>query len=1062
MSAESSYLKKVYVSSTIDDLKKHRAAVIKELEKIQTDPIFMENYVSDDKRPVDKCLADVSRCDIYVGIFAWRYGFIPPGYGKSITELEYRKAADAGKSTLIFLLDEKKDWHHRHFGDAQDQLRINALRNEFKLEKSLKFFTTPKDLANKVIYAIDKLPPKPPEAPKVDKCDPIPPLPKSDKCDRIPILLPQLSGLFKDREDKLGTILHCLRSDDNRLVVIIAPGGYGKTELVTRVLNEIAPRTSIEADDVHGILYIKCAKEEKNILGKIFDGAGEIAGKKDEFEDAYASKMTSTGKLQFFFKELSKVGTVWLVMDNFEDLLDTDDSIKDAEVRDFLEAAAAIKHNVRLIVTSRAIPKFNGSQKIKSIDLEGLPEDYAIDYLKEEGAKCGLDDEDEEVLRAFVKRVHCIPAALVSMIGYLRAHYPGRKLVNILKDDNLFLEFDFHDRNVEKGLKKLISQQIEGLSQDARLALSALSIFSKSTPLEAINYLLPHIKEQDLTAILARLIWNCLIILDNDYYDMQPVIRSCVYERIPESETSDNGKGKDEKAVLPTRSWFHQKAAEFFREKQLKPEEWGTINDLEPQLQEIDHLMRAGQYEKAESVLDSIDYKYLQRWGYHETVIAKREQLIGKLKDIYLNIVNLSYLSLVYMDIGRKYKSLLCLEQALKIVNDNNKGAICANFLYFGTAYANLGETYRAIEYFEQALSIAREDGGSCHERWWLGSLGSAYFNKGETQKAFDYYEQALTLAREIEDKRLKGYQLGSLGSACFKKGDPRKATEYYEQALALAREIGEMKFEGTLLGNFGDAYSVLGETRKAIDYYEQALAIAREIKERSVEGWWLDRLGIVYSNLGETRKAIDYYEQALSIAREAGYKRGEVETLGNIGYVCFIEEDFNKSVEYFLQALEIAKNVEDYVQISYVLLNLAYAFHYHSNLSDAEQYYRESLKLEYPLDNCQSAVLLGLLLLEKGKSADAEDSIKRGISICREILEKTPDLFKQLYKLALALLASGDSQASLETYRKALTICSAKGVVKLALIDLNLLERAAPNIEGLANARQMLTDAQT
>jgi len=101
---------KVYVSSTSIDLKDYRAAVIAALRKMGMQPICMEDYVAQDKLPVDKCLADVAKCDVYVGIFAWRYGFVPQGYDKSITDLEYRKAAEEGLEKLIFLLDESADW----------------------------------------------------------------------------------------------------------------------------------------------------------------------------------------------------------------------------------------------------------------------------------------------------------------------------------------------------------------------------------------------------------------------------------------------------------------------------------------------------------------------------------------------------------------------------------------------------------------------------------------------------------------------------------------------------------------------------------------------------------------------------------------------------------------------------------------------------------------------------------------------------------------------------------------------------------------------------------------
>ncbi len=39
--------------------------------------IAMEDYVATDQRPTEKCLADVAASDLYIGIFAWRYGYIP-------------------------------------------------------------------------------------------------------------------------------------------------------------------------------------------------------------------------------------------------------------------------------------------------------------------------------------------------------------------------------------------------------------------------------------------------------------------------------------------------------------------------------------------------------------------------------------------------------------------------------------------------------------------------------------------------------------------------------------------------------------------------------------------------------------------------------------------------------------------------------------------------------------------------------------------------------------------------------------------------------------------------
>jgi hypothetical protein len=58
----------IYLSSTYEDLKEYREVVYKALRKSGYDFIAMEDYVATDQRPVDKCLEDVRKANIYVGI----------------------------------------------------------------------------------------------------------------------------------------------------------------------------------------------------------------------------------------------------------------------------------------------------------------------------------------------------------------------------------------------------------------------------------------------------------------------------------------------------------------------------------------------------------------------------------------------------------------------------------------------------------------------------------------------------------------------------------------------------------------------------------------------------------------------------------------------------------------------------------------------------------------------------------------------------------------------------------------------------------------------------------
>jgi uncharacterized protein DUF4062 len=152
---------RIYVSSTYGDLKDHREQVYRALRRLGHDVIAMEDYVAADQRPLDKCLADVARCDLYVGVFAHRYGYIPDQdnpEARSITELEYRHAQALGKPCLNFLLDEAAPWpptwSDAFTGDGEGGARMRGLREELARERLVSFFTTAEDLAQKVSVAV--------------------------------------------------------------------------------------------------------------------------------------------------------------------------------------------------------------------------------------------------------------------------------------------------------------------------------------------------------------------------------------------------------------------------------------------------------------------------------------------------------------------------------------------------------------------------------------------------------------------------------------------------------------------------------------------------------------------------------------------------------------------------------------------------------------------------------------------------------------------------------------------------------------------------------------------
>jgi hypothetical protein len=146
---------KVYVSSTFIDLQECRRQVSLVLRRMGFEDVAMEYYVAGNERPVDKCLTDVAACDLYVGIFAWRYGFTPKKNNRkklSITEMEFRKAIEMEKPCLLFLLDEDASWPVKFIDD--DKSRIKKLRTEFGDKYVVSYFKSAENLGSVVAPAI--------------------------------------------------------------------------------------------------------------------------------------------------------------------------------------------------------------------------------------------------------------------------------------------------------------------------------------------------------------------------------------------------------------------------------------------------------------------------------------------------------------------------------------------------------------------------------------------------------------------------------------------------------------------------------------------------------------------------------------------------------------------------------------------------------------------------------------------------------------------------------------------------------------------------------------------
>lgn len=117
---------RVFLSSTFSDLADHRKTVQDAIRQLGAIDVSMEHFGARDERPADECVRLVQEnSDLFVGIYAHRYGYVPDGADVSISEIEYKAASDVPLPRFIYVVDENQPWLPAHIdgGDASQKLR---------------------------------------------------------------------------------------------------------------------------------------------------------------------------------------------------------------------------------------------------------------------------------------------------------------------------------------------------------------------------------------------------------------------------------------------------------------------------------------------------------------------------------------------------------------------------------------------------------------------------------------------------------------------------------------------------------------------------------------------------------------------------------------------------------------------------------------------------------------------------------------------------------------------------------------------------------------------------
>ena len=147
---------KVFLSSTFRDLVLHRKAAADAIERLGIGLSRMETFGAIPVEPSEACLNKIAESELFVGIYAHRYGFIPDASQISITEAEFNRATELRRPTFCFLVDPDYPWDETAKETGRSAELLQALKARISSLVIPDFFSTPEVLAARVATAVGR------------------------------------------------------------------------------------------------------------------------------------------------------------------------------------------------------------------------------------------------------------------------------------------------------------------------------------------------------------------------------------------------------------------------------------------------------------------------------------------------------------------------------------------------------------------------------------------------------------------------------------------------------------------------------------------------------------------------------------------------------------------------------------------------------------------------------------------------------------------------------------------------------------------------------------------
>jgi tetratricopeptide (TPR) repeat protein len=897
----------VIVSSTARDLPEHRKEVMDACLRQGMFPEMMEQLPASDADAIRASLALVDGADIYVGVFAHRYGYVPKGYDISVTEMEYNHAFERKIPRLIFLMHEDHPVKAADVEKGEDAVKLEELKKRLSGERVVNFFKSPAELRANVIDSLSEYRKGDVTAFHYVGDIPAPPEPYIAH----PYTLLQSKGLI-GRQAELNLLTDWVVKPaaevyQARILNVVAIGGMGKSALTWKWFNDIAPQelkpNGREWDRMWWSFYESDATFENFVTRAL---AYVARRPREEVE-----KVPAPDREEQLLAALDREPHL-VVLDGLERILIayarmdaarlSDDDLdertanrvaravglpesaaesfvgqhrlrKTADPRagSFLRKLSRVRAS-RILVSTRLYPADLQAANAEPIPgctacfLRGLSDDDALDLWRAFGVS-GARDTLLPLFNKFENHALLVQALASEVGSYRRA--PG----DFDRWRQSHPDFNPYALPLVQVKSHVLAFALRGLSETSRKVLQAIAAFRMPATYDTLaalfvgeGKLFPS--ETRLDTALAELEDRGLLGWDRraNRYDLHPIVRGVVWSRLDETAR---------------RSTYGNLETHFKALPPVEQEKVGCLEDLTSAVELYNTLIGLRRYDDAYVVFrDRLSDATLYRLSASrqhaellETLFPDGLGQLPRLKQASHQAFTLNALAQAYNLGGQPGRAVPLYRTASEIADrERERQSLSVGLCNLSDAFRSAGSLRESEAAARRALSISRELRNDFREAISLYWLGLTLAARGAAEASEASLQRSLRMFVAQSHVQFEGVVTAYLAQRALWLGDPGAARTLANRAWELARsERYERDFIGAARLQ-GAAALALGDLTTADERLHHALTRARAVNLVEEELPALADLAELRRRQGDLKAARELLEDVWESAERGPY----------------------------------------------------------------------------------------------------------------------------------------------------------------------------------------------